>query len=143
MTSKYDGVYSTVASAIGGSSIATIKIENGQLVGNDISGTRYSGTLTENSDGTVSFDIEVKMPPNVFGIWGTSASETIQTRAIAVPLPASVFDGKPYTIPSFDLTLIFRRIPDDYAGLAGPDGLNLMISSLIGIQQSWKNAEAN
>ncbi|MER8786905.1 hypothetical protein NKH71_03390 [Mesorhizobium sp. M0983] len=138
MTGEYDGVYSVVASAIGGSSIATIKIKDGRLVGNDLSGSRYQGTLAGNGDETVTFDLEVSMPPNVFGIWGTSASETVQTRAISVPLPASVFDGIPFKIPSFEMILIFRRISEDYASLAGPDGFQILIGTLADVQKSWE-----
>ncbi|MER8552743.1 hypothetical protein NKH37_11275 [Mesorhizobium sp. M1217] len=141
MTAQFDGVYSVIASAIGGSSIATVKIENGHLIGNDISGSRYAADLSDTGDGNVTFDLQVQMPPNVFGIWGTSPSETVQTRSMAIPLPATVFEGKPFTIPSYDLHLVFRRISDDFEGLAGPNGLQQMIDHLTQVQQIWKNSD--
>ncbi|MCA0026662.1 MULTISPECIES: hypothetical protein [unclassified Mesorhizobium] len=142
MSTQIDGVYSVASSGIGGSSLATIKIENGSFVGNDTAGSRWSGNVTDNGNGTAKFDVAVTFGPNVFGIWGTSPSETFQTRQVVVDVPFSALDGQPYTIPSFDLTLIFRRISEDFAGLAGPNGLDEFIGSLQAIRDAWRNYDA-
>ncbi|RWM13549.1 MAG: hypothetical protein EOR73_28535 [Mesorhizobium sp.] len=113
----------------------------GRLIGNDISGTRYAADLTDTGDGNVTFDLKVQMPPNVFGIWGTSPSETVQTRSMAIPLPATLFGGTPFMVPSFDLHLVFRRISDDFESLAGPNGLQEMIDHLTQAQQAWSNLD--
>jgi hypothetical protein len=43
---------------------------------------------------------------------------------------ASFREGVPIELPRDGITVIFRRIPDDYAPLAGPDGVLLLIKFL-------------
>ncbi|TIN87064.1 MAG: hypothetical protein E5X94_01730 [Mesorhizobium sp.] len=138
MTNQFDGIYSVAASGLGGSSLATIEVAGGRLRGNDTAGSRWSGTVTDKGDGKLVFDVEVTFGPNVFGIWGTSPSETFQTRRMAVDIPAAALDGIPYTVPSFDLTLIFRRISEDFASLAGPLGLDVFIGMLQSMRDAWQ-----
>lgn len=137
MAIQIDGTYSIVASAIAGSSLGVATIVDGNLVANDSAGARYSGRVEPTQDGQISFDLALSLPPKTFGVWGTSPSETVQTRTLQVVLPASVFDGVPFTIPGYDIIVIFRRVASDFAPMAGPQGLGLLIGMLQEIKDSW------
>ena len=139
---ELNGTYSAVASAIGGSSIAVLSVTDGDLSGWDISGTRYRGTVKVNDDGSVAFDVEAVMPPNTFAIWGTSVSETFQRRGFKHTVAASEFvEGRPILLPRESTTVIFRRIPDESAGLAGDAGLDILIDMLHRARSAWQQSE--
>lgn len=137
MAMSIDGTYSIVASAIAGNSLGVASISRGNLFANDSAGARYSGKVAPTSNGEIDFDLELRLPPNTFGIWGTSPTETIQMRPLRASLPATVLEGVPHTIPEYDITVIFRRISDDFAPMAGPQGLTMLIGMLQQIQSAW------
>ena len=136
---ELDGTYSTVATAIAGSSVAVLSVRGGMLEGWDISGTRYRGTVTVGDDGSLAFDVEAVMPPNTFMIWGTSDSETFQTRQIRHNVPAGEFvEGHTITLKSEEMTIVFKRVPDEqFAALAGEGGLDELITRLQRSQAAW------
>jgi hypothetical protein len=133
-----NGVYSVVASAVAGSSLGVIQIQNGQIVGNDTAGAEYSGTAARLEDGSVAMSITMETPPGVFHIWSGSATETFQSRQIDILPPKESFgDGVPYEIPGMEVTVIFRHIPDDFAIFAGREGRKHQINLLIAAEQAW------
>lgn len=133
-----DGVYSVVASAASGNAIGVIKISNGQIRGNDNSGAEYTGTAVRQPDGSVEMTITMETPEGVFHIWSGTVGDTFQSRTIDLTLPRESFeDGKPHELPGYGMTVIFRRIPDEYAGLAGPDGRKHMIGTLVRAEENW------
>ena len=135
-----NGVYSVVASAMAGSSLGVIEIRAGQIRGNDNAGAQYSGTAAQLDDGSVAMSIAMETPPGVFHIWSGADTETFQSRQIALTLPKASFeDGQPYELPGMGLTVIFRRIPDDFAVFAGPDGRRHQINLLVAAEQAWAN----
>ncbi len=132
------GVYSVVASAIAGSSLGVVHIQDGKVTGNDIAGAEYSGDATRNPDGSVTMLIRMSTPPGVFHIWTGGDTETFQSRDISLQLPKASFeDGKPYEMPQMGMTIIVRRVPDVFAGLAGPEGRKHLINDLLSAEQAW------
>jgi hypothetical protein len=136
-----NGTYSAVAAAITGMSLAVLTINDGQLSGWDTSGSRYRGTVTISEDGSsLSFDVEMTMPPHTFGIWGTSDTETFQKRQLLHTMPAADFvGGRQTTLPREEMTVVFKRISNEHAELAGPDGVNELIRRLQRAQTAWKD----
>jgi hypothetical protein len=134
-----DGVYSVVASAVAGSSAGAIQISNGVIKGTDIAGAEYHGTATRQLDGSVKMSITMETPPDLFHVWSGTVGDTFQSRTIDLHLPREVFDdGKPYEVPGYGMTVIFRHIPDDFAHLAGTDGRKHMIGTLMKAEEKWK-----
>lgn len=133
-----DGVYSLVASAVGGSALAVVVIHGGFIVGNDTSGSRYLGRLEPRDDGLVNVAITTLQPPGTFGIWGAAESDTLQQREFREVIPLAYFrNGEPFLLPSHGITLIVRRIPDGNAALAAKTGLRLMAAQLEETAQYW------
>lgn len=141
-TTTYDGTYSVFAAGTAGTSIGVISVKQGSVIGNDISGGRYVGRLNPLPNGKVEVDLEMSIPPNVFGIWGTSPAETFQIHTIRFPVDEKAFrDGTPQHVASHGLNVIFTLVPDDRAYLAGPDGLREMAAALQRAQAAWDGYE--
>ncbi len=143
-TKSLDGTYSAVASAIAGGSAAVVTVAAGQLVGNDIAGARYEGTVNPNDDAsTIAFRIRMHVPPGVFSIWGAPDTENFLIFELNVDIPASDFaEGKPIWVPQYQLWIIFRRIPDEFAIFAGKDGLGAFIAGLLRSETLWRDLES-
>ena len=134
-----EGIYSIAATSIGGASLLVLKIAEGKVTGNDTSGSRYEGTIVDIGSGNVQVDLSVKFPPNTFGIWGTTPTETFQTRSFSQVIPSAVFtSGQPFSMPSFGMTLIAVPIPEEYGMLAGQSGLAAYIEALQAVQKAWE-----
>ncbi|WP_155924006.1 hypothetical protein [Mesorhizobium sp. L103C119B0] len=138
-----DGIYSIAATAESGASILLLKIENGTICGNDTSGARYRGTISEQGDGNLRVSLEVTFPTGSFGIWGTSPGETFQTRRFDADVPGTFFNERvPFTLPGYDMTLTAVRVPDDVGFLADDDGLDQYIDALSDVQRAWAAHDA-
>jgi hypothetical protein len=133
-----DGLYSLAAVGVAGMSAIILKLGQGRIEGNDSAGARYIGTYE--ADGTgYTLTLEITSPPNSFGVFGSSASETFRTNIDTIILPASLFlERVPYTLPSYGITVIATRIPDTYADLAGKDGIRTLIGMLERADSAWK-----
>lgn len=142
-TRPLDGTYSAVASAIAGSSAAVPTISAGQLLGNDIAGARYEGTVSPTNDASaIAFRIRMHVPPGVLSVWGAPDMELFHTFELNVDVPASDFaEGKPIWIPDYQLWIIFRRIADEAAVFAGKDGLRAFITVLERSEMLWRDFE--
>lgn len=137
-TTTYDGTYSVFAAGTAGTSIGVIHVSQGNVNGNDISGARYSGRLNPLPNSKVEVDLEMTLPPNTFGIWGTSASETFETRTIKFAVDDNAFrDGTLQHVAGYGLNVVFTLVPDEQAYLAGPDGLREMAATLQRAQTAW------
>ncbi|RWK29330.1 hypothetical protein [Mesorhizobium sp.] len=137
---QIDGVYSVVASGPAGSSIGVIQITNGQVIGNDNAGSRYSGTATLEADGSVTLDVAMTTPPGVFHVWSGTTGETFQTRNVKVTMTRDAFDnGKSVQMPSYSMVVIFRQVPADFAVFAGRQGIREQIRILEAAERAWAN----
>jgi hypothetical protein len=138
MTTTYDGTYSVFAAGTAGTSIGVIHVSQGKVIGNDMSGARYAGRLNPLPNSKVEVDLEMTLPPNTFGIWGTSAAETFEIRAIKFAVDEKAFrEGNLQHIGSYGLNVVFTLVPDDQAHLAGPDGLREWAEALQRAQAAW------
>lgn len=113
-----------------GVGVGVMTIKNNVLKGADLSGGRYSGVLKERPNGagyTITYDMFV--PPNVFLVQGGAPQEMAHTRSgVTLNLPPNFDNGEPIklVIPPGDITLMIRRIPDDYGPYAS--GVRLTIT---------------
>lgn len=138
-----DGTYSIAAIGVGGASLLAMKIERGAMYGNDISGSRYSGTITPEGREAARVSLSIIMPPGTFGVWGTNPNETFQTRSFSEVIPNSAFtDREPYTIPGYNMTVMITPIPDEYTYLTHADWIAISIDRLRSLQRVWASYEA-
>jgi hypothetical protein len=136
-----DGTYSVAAAAAAGTSFAICVIDGGKLHGNDIGGGRYLGTVVV-QDGSVSFDVDLTMPPDGALIWSTATTETWQTRTIKHSVTVEEWrSGKPIYMRSEGMYLIFTRIRDAWAAGAGPDGFAMMSAMLANADKLWRQRD--
>jgi hypothetical protein len=117
-----DGTFGFVYCGQIGVGVGVMVIKNNMLKGADLSGGRYTGAVKELLDGggyTITYDMFV--PPNVFLVQGAAPQEMAHTRSgVTLDLPLDFDNGEPIklVIPPGDVTLMIRRIPDEYAAYA-------------------------
>ncbi len=134
-----NGTYSVAISAAVGSSLAILVLGKGRLWGNDVAGAKYTGTFAMAGDDAVTFDVRITLPPGVSLVSGTSPAEVFETREFNHTIPLRSFlDGLPITLPRESMTLMFRRVTDEAAPMAGQHGLRLMIDVLEQADAAWK-----
>lgn len=137
--SSFDGTYAVVTSGIAGFSVAVVDIRNGQIMANDISGSRHRGTVVDNGDGLAVVNLEMQIVPNAMTVWGSAETETVQIRNLPpVTVPISVFDGRSYTLPGYEMGITLTRLSDDMAEYAYPDGLSFLLKNLTDAQRAWQ-----
>jgi hypothetical protein len=143
MTSNIDGTYALVVTSVAGASMLALSIRDGKIEGNDIAGSRYTGTATAVGDNMIRIDLKADMPPNTFAVWGTSASETWMTREDSATLPIDkILSGEPIRIDHLAMWAVFQRIPDDAAWQAGEDGYDAfadMVASLAAARRARRH----
>jgi hypothetical protein len=88
--------------------------------GADSGGAKYTGTAAQNSTtGEINIAFDMLVPAGVFLVQGTSEQDMDYTKAnLSIMLPVNFDNGEPIKayIPPGYVTIMFRRIPDDYAG---------------------------
>ena len=141
MSTELDGTYSVIAASVKGGAIGVATIRDGAFEARDSGGAIYTGSASRNQlTNTVHLDLTIRFPPDTFGIWGTTPSETGQERAMTIVIPGDNFDnGYPYTEPGYGLTVIFVRVPDEFANRAGPDGFRMAAEILLDADRYWRS----
>jgi hypothetical protein len=125
-----DGTYGFAYCGQIGVGVGVITIKNNMLKGADLSGGRYSGAVSERPNGAgykIVYDMFV--PPHVFLVQGGSPQEMAHTRSdVTLGLPPDFDNGEPIKlmIPPGEVTLMIRRISDEYAAYAS--GVKLTIT---------------
>jgi hypothetical protein len=121
-----DGTYGFVYCGVIGLGVGVFTVTAGQVTGRDCFGGEYSGTAEERPDGTITLALTFEVQPGIGLVQGTSAQELPYTRQIKVELPPGFGDGAPQVIDvrPGSVTLMFKRIPDDYAP-AATEGFSL------------------
>jgi hypothetical protein len=126
-----DGTYGFVYCGHIGVGMGVFTIADSDLVGVDFAGARYRGRVTpDKKTGLVDLSFEMAVPPGISLVQGTSPQELPYTKKASVKVAPNFADGKPfevYVAPG-PVTMMVRRIPDDYAYLAG--GFTLTIQPL-------------
>lgn len=137
-----DGTYSIAASAVAGTSLAVCVIKEGRLFGNDVGGARYDGSVTVEGE-EISFRISFTTPPEGELIWGADTGDSWQTRTINHGMTIAEFQsGKPIFKSSEGMYLIFTRVPDEWAAIAGPEGFSILSNMLANADRAWKARDA-
>jgi hypothetical protein len=138
MGDTIDGTYSVTAAGSAGCSLAVCSVQNGHLIGNDIGGARYAGSITETGEQIV-LDIQMTFPPGTFGIWGSSPAETWETRSLRRSVSNAEWQsGNPIYVAGNATWVTFRRIPDDYAHVARPGGHGAIGARLQAVEAQWQ-----
>jgi hypothetical protein len=91
-------------------------------VGADFAGGSYHGKVSyDQTTGGMEISFEMIVPPGLPLVQGASAQDVTMTRSVTVKVPAEFGDGKPFEIciPPGPVTLMVRRVPDEYAWMAG------------------------
>lgn len=103
-----------------GAGAGILRINGSDLVGADYAGGSYRGRRHGNL-------VRVTVPAGLPLVQGASAQDVPMTRSATVKVPAEFGDGKPFEIyvPPGPVTLMARRIADDYAWMA--DGMTVEI----------------
>jgi hypothetical protein len=130
MAGVEDGVYSVAVLGELGASLIVIKVQDGSIHGNDTAGASYVGSIHRHDPEHVKVLLEVTLPPNTFGVWGTSPTETHQTRSFNNIVPKSVFSGTPHELPGYGMKLMAVRVAEENGFLAEADGLQRYIELL-------------
>ena len=105
-----------------------LRINGSDLVGADYAGGSYRGRVTyDQATGGMEISFEMTVPAGLPLVQGASAQDVPMTRSATVKVPAEFGDGKPFEIyvPPGPVTLMARRIADDYAWMA--DGVTVEI----------------
>jgi hypothetical protein len=97
-----------------------ITVVDGRLTGEDYVGGKYTGTATEQPDGTIKLSTSFEVRPGRGLVVGTSAQDLPYSRAVEAELPPAFGNGAPQQIELSpgSVTIMFKRIPDDLASWA-------------------------
>lgn len=117
-----NGTYSFAYCGELGVGAGIFAVQNNVLTGADVGRGKYHGTVSENPDTKgVHVVFGLFLPAGSFLVQGTSPQEISQTRSnISVDFPPDFDNGEPIKlfVPPGTLTVMIRRIPDDYAHYA-------------------------
>lgn len=111
-----DGTYAFVFSGAIGVNLGIFRVEGSRVIGSDLSGGGYSGTVSEDpASGEITAAFDMFIPRGIELIQGASALDVDSTRRVVVKLPRDFGSGDPqqlYVPPGF-VWVIVVRVPDD------------------------------
>jgi hypothetical protein len=112
-----DGTYGFAYRAVNGMGIGVFTVTSGKFTGCDYAGGRYTGTATENPDGTIEIDIDFDVMPGAMLVQGTAAQDVPHLRGIHHTMPPAFGDGRLEEVPSppGTVTVMVKRIPNEWA----------------------------
>jgi hypothetical protein len=124
-----NGTYGFVFSGPTGVGIGVFRITDTKLVGTDLVGVRYRGEAIEDAGG-ITLSVDMTVPQGVFLVQGVAPQDLPYTRSFSTRTPPDFGDGKPFDvyIPPSNVTLMVRRISDDWASHA--DGVSVDIKPI-------------
>jgi hypothetical protein len=118
-----DGTYGFVYSGAIGIGVGIFTLRTGALEGVDSGGGRYKGTVIEHQEtGELEVSFSMFVPAGTLLVQGTSEQDIHYTKAgLTVRTPPKFGDGKPIEvyIPPGNVTVMIKRIPDEYSNFAG------------------------
>jgi hypothetical protein len=84
-----------------------------ELSGFDHGGGRYTGTVKDNADGSISFALTLHVPANMPPVQGTAAQEVPHDRQMSGTFPSDFGNGKAFEInsPPGTVWVEIKRIP--------------------------------
>ena len=118
-----DGTYGFVYSGAIGIGMGIFTLRTGDLEGVDSGGGTYKGTVIEHQEtGELEVSFSMFVPAGNFLVQGTSEQELDYTKTgLMVRTPPNFGDGEPIKVyvPPGNLTVMIKRIPDEYSHFAG------------------------
>ena len=111
-----EGTYSFVYSSAAGVGVGVFKVTGSNLVGADLSGGRYKGTVTTDAaTGEIKAEFDMRIPAGIGLVQGTTPLDMASSRRVTVTLPRNYGDGEPQklAIPPGHVWAIIVRVPDD------------------------------
>ncbi len=132
-----DGTYGFVYCGPTGLGIGVFTIRLGAVIGFDSGQVTYHGTATELPDGRIDLNHQMRIPPATPSVTGTSPQDVAHQWQIEHRFPVKYGDGEPdkiFTAPGGPLTLMIKRIPDEFAGVA-TQGMPALAAKLGQISQ--------
>ena len=125
-----NGTYGFVYSGAVGVGMGVFNIKDNVIIGADVAGGRYHGHLADNQE-TGGFDVlfDMFIPAGTFLVQNASPQEMDLTKTqISVQLKPDFDNGEPIKvfIPPGDVTLMIRKLPDEYSVYA--NGISITIT---------------
>ena len=111
--------------------MGVFRITNSVLVGVDLAGAKYRGKVLEDeSAGGIKIAFEMSVSSGVMLVQGTTALDTPYTKTAEITAPPDFGDGTPFQvyIPPGTITMMVKRIPDDYSAFA--DGITVNVQPI-------------
>jgi hypothetical protein len=113
-----DGTYGFVYCGNRGVGIGVFSINGGHIEGRDFAGSSYEGTATQDGDGNVVLDAQIKVPAGVVLVQGTAPQDLPHARQISWTFPPAFGDGEPQMVEfGGPVTVMVKRIPDENAAI--------------------------
>jgi hypothetical protein len=127
-----DGTYGFVYCGVNGLGVGVFTISNGSIRGCDFGGLRYSGSATEDDDGSILAEMRLDVPEGAALVGGTSEQDVPYRREIKHKFPPLFGDGRPQEVvlAPGTVTIMVKMIPDEYAR-AATDGFTLDIAKAM------------
>jgi hypothetical protein len=115
-----DGTYGFVYCGANGLGIGVFAVADGRVEGSDFAGGRYTGSVEENPDGMITFEVDFEVPAGMVLAQGTMAQDLPHRRRINAVFPPEFGGGQPVEVPSPPgaVTVMVKRISDDFAPAA-------------------------
>jgi hypothetical protein len=109
-----DGFYGIVYCGHTGMGIAAFSVSNGRLEGWDWDRVRYTGTAVETPGGNILVDLCQEVPSGVELVTGLVPQDAPYRLEIKEELPPLFGDGQPVKVQRGTVTVMVKRIRDDY-----------------------------
>lgn len=109
-----NGFYAAYVTGRAGNSIVLFVARDGVLVGVDMGGMKYDGTLSQNADHSFRCSIVYVVPPGTALITGAPAPSEAQRMPVEFQLPPEFWNGQVVTIvtPLGPVNARFEKIRD-------------------------------
>lgn len=116
-----NGTYGFVYCGAEDIGIGVFTVKDGSVVGRDYGGATYSGTASENHDGTIAMKLSFNVPAGVGLVQGTAPQELPYTKLIEGIYPPLFGDGTPVDASQPPVKVMVKRLPETSAlpGLLG------------------------
>jgi hypothetical protein len=117
-----EGAYGFVFCGAVDLGIGAFIIENGAVRGIDSGGVTYSGSVEENTDGTITLKVKFRVPVGGALVQGVTPQDIPYDKVIEQVFPPLFGDGQPVITSAPPVTIMVRMLPPE-SGLLAALGL--------------------
>jgi hypothetical protein len=107
-----EGTYGFVYCGAEDIGIGVFSIKDNVVTGRDYGGAAYTGTASENSDGTINLNLSFNVPAGVGLAQGTAPQELPYTKMIEGNFPPLFGDGAPVEASTPPVRVMVRKLPE-------------------------------